>query len=121
MLRTVDSRLTADGTLYADLEQAGKAPVVRAAFARCPALTAGDHRPIPFIRWWLDGAPGSVGTVKGGASPLGRMMLLPRRSPTTRRIYGPATFPKARPPGDWKRIYLNRSWRVYAAPECRAA
>jgi hypothetical protein len=118
MLETVDRRITADGTLYADLREAGRAPAVRAAFATCAPLTAGDHRPIPFIRWWLNGPPGSVGTVAGGASPLGRMLLLPRRGPTTRRIYGPRTFPKVQPPAGWPLVYANRSWRVYAQPGC---
>jgi hypothetical protein len=46
------------------------------------------------------------------------MLLLPRRGPTTRRIYGPATFPKVAVPRGWSRVYRNRSWRVYAAPGC---
>jgi 4-amino-4-deoxy-L-arabinose transferase-like glycosyltransferase len=120
MLDTVDRRITADGVLYADLREAGQAPAVRAAFAACRPLTAGDHRPIPFVRWWLNGPPGSVGTVKGGASPLGRMLLLPRKGPTTRRIYGPRTFPRVAVPKDWETVYENRSWRVYAQPGCRA-
>jgi hypothetical protein len=73
---------------------------------------------MPFIRWWLDGAPGTVTTVEGGASPMGRMLLMPRKGPTTRRIYGPATFPKVTVPQGWSRVYRNRSWRVYAAPGC---
>jgi hypothetical protein len=118
LLDTVHRRIASDSTLYADLRAAGRAPAVRSAFARCAPLTAGDHRPIPFIRWWLDGPPGSVRTVEGAAAPLGRMLLLPRRGPTTRRIYGPRTFPKVTPPAGWDRIYGNRSWRVYAAPGC---
>jgi hypothetical protein len=46
------------------------------------------------------------------------MLLLPRHSRSTRRIYGPKTFPKVKPPRGWQRIYANRSWRVYAAPGC---
>jgi hypothetical protein len=118
MLRTVDRRISSDSVLYGDLRAAGQDARVRATFARCAPLTAGDHRPMPFIRWWLDGAPGTVTTVEGGASPLGRMLLLPRKGPTTRRIYGPATFPKVAVPQGWSRIYRNRSWRVYAAPGC---
>jgi hypothetical protein len=118
MLHTVGKRISSDSVLYGDLRAAGQAPAVRAAFARCAPLTAGDHRPIPFIRWWLDGDPGSVGTVKGGADPLGRMLLLPRHGPTTRRIYGPKTFPRVAVPAGWSRVYANRSWWVFAAPGC---
>jgi hypothetical protein len=120
-LRGVERRLDRDGAMYADLQRAGEAAPVRAVFARCAPLTAGDHRPIPFIRFWLDGDPGSVTTVEAGASRLGRMLLLPRRGPTTRRIYNARTFPAVRPPAGWERIYVNRSWRVYAAPGCVTA
>jgi hypothetical protein len=118
MLDTVGKRISSDSVLYGDLRAAGQAPVVRAAFARCAPLTAGDHRPMPFIRWWLDGPPGSVTTAEDGASPRGRMLLLPRKGPTTRRIYGPATFPKVSVPAGWIQVYRNRSWRVYRAPGC---
>jgi len=40
-------------------------------------------------------------TVKGGSSPLGQMLLMPRHSPTTRRIYGPKTFPHVQVPAGW--------------------
>lgn len=117
-LAGVERRLDRDGAMYAHLQAAAEAPAVRAAFAACAPLSAGDHRPVPFVRYWLDGEPGSVTTVEAGADPLGRMLLLPRRGPTTRRIYTPAEFPRARPPAGWERIHRNRSWRVYAAPGC---
>jgi hypothetical protein len=118
LLAGIERRVEADGRLYADLERAAKAPPVRAAFAVCAPLTSGDRRPIPFARWWLDGPPGSVNTVTGGASPMGRMLLMPRRGPTTRRIYGPATFPKVAIPAGQRLIYRNASWEVYAEPGC---
>jgi hypothetical protein len=118
MLSDMHRRLASDGTLYGDLRDAGQAAPVRAAFARCRPLTAGDHRPVPYIRWWLDGPPGSVGTLERDADGVGRMLLLPRRVRTTRRIYPPEIFPRTRPPAGWTGIYVNRSWRVYAAPGC---
>ena len=90
-----------------------------AAFARCPRLTAGDHRPIPFARFWLGGPPGSVSTVEGRASPMGDLLLMPRRARSTRRIYNAQTFPRVAVPPGWATVYENRSWRVYAAPSCR--
>jgi hypothetical protein len=120
MLHTVGKRISSDSVLYGDLRAATRAPQVRATFAHCAPLTAGDHRPMPFARWWLDGAPGSVTTVEGRTSPMGRMLLMPRKGPTTRRIYGPRTFPKVAVPAGWIRLYANRSWVVFAAPECAA-
>jgi hypothetical protein len=91
---------------------------VKAAFARCPDLTAGDHRPMPYVRYWLDGPPGSVSTVEGGASPMGDMLLMPVKGPTTRRIYPPHVYPQVTTPAGFTTIYENRSWRVSAAPRC---
>ena len=118
LLRTVDRRLDRDGTMYGDLQHAMEAPQVRAAFEACPDMTAGDHRPMPFARFWLDGAPGSVSTVEGEASPMGKLLLMPVKGPTTRRIYPPKVFPKVETPAGFTTIYANRSWRVSAAPEC---
>ena len=118
-LDQLDSRVRLDGTMYRHLERVGHSKRVRAAFERCAPLTAGDHRPIPFIRFWLGGGPGSVRTVERGVAPMGRIRLLPRRGPSTGRIYNkPQVFPKARPPAGYRQIFANRSWRVYAAPGC---
>ena len=118
LLRTVERRLDRDGVLYGDLQEAMEAPQVRAAFEACPELTAGDHRPMPFARFWLDGAPGTVSTVEGDASPMGKLLLMPVKGPTTSRIYPPKVFPKVETPEDFTTIYANRSWRVSAAPGC---
>jgi hypothetical protein len=117
-LETVERRATKDSVLYGDLQQAMEAPQVKAAFAACPDLTAGDHRPMPYARFWLDGAPGTVSTVEGDASPMGKLLLMPVKGPTTRRIYPPDIFPKVETPEDFTTIYANRSWRVSAAPGC---
>lgn len=117
-LQTVDRRVTLDGVLYRHLQRAAEAPRVRAAFANCGPVSTGDHRPIPFLRFWLGGDPGSVGTVASGASPMGRVLVLPRRGWSTRRIYNRETFPRIAKPAGMVRIYRNRSWRIYAEPGC---
>jgi len=119
LLAGVERRISNDGVLYGDLQDAMEAPQVRAAFAACPDLTAGDHRPMPFARFWLDGAPGTVTTVEGGASPMGELLLMPVRGRSTRRIYPPEVFPDVETPAGFTTIYANRSWRVSAAPDCR--
>jgi len=118
MLSGIERRLDLDGVLYGDLQQVAQAPAVRAAFAACPDLTAGDHRPMPYARFWLEGAPGTVSTVEAGASPMGRMLLMPVKGPSTRRIYPPGIYPEVATPSGWRTVYENRSWRVSAAPAC---
>ena len=90
--------------------------------SECGPITTGDHRPIPFLRFWLGGEPASVGTVASNASPMGRMLLLPRRAWTTRRVYNQraGTIPRVTVPEGYRMIYRNRSWRVLAAPGCVA-
>ena len=118
MLSGIERRLDVDGARYSDLQAAAEAPAVVNAFANCAPLTVGDHRPLPFVRFWLDGDPGSVTTVEGGADPMGGALLMPVRSYTTRRVYRGAEFPRVAIPAGWSTIYRNRSWRVYAPREC---
>lgn len=121
MIEGLDRRFEQDGRLYADLEEAGNAPELRRAFEACGGLSTAEHRPIPYIRWFLDGDPGSVGTIRNRASPLSQLLLIPRDVPNVRRFYR-ENYPRRtarRPPG-WRTLYANRSWKVYAAPSCRA-
>jgi hypothetical protein len=117
MLDGLRLRSSREGRFYGDLRRAGEAPSVRAAFARCAPLTTSDHRPIPYIRWWLDGDPGTVGTIENGASPVGKLVLTPRPVRLTRRFYQ-ENFPRYTPPPGYRKLYENHSWRVYAAPGC---
>lgn len=118
MLRALDHRLSSDGELYADLHAAAGAPAVRAAFGRCAPLSTADHRPIPHLRFWLGGPPGSVGTVRDGASPLGRILLVPRATALPKRLYKENFPADVKPPPSYTRVYENRSWRVWAQPGC---
>ena len=117
MLDGLRLRSEREGGFYRDLRRAGESPVVRDAFSRCAPLSASDHRPIPYIRWWLDGDPGSVGTVENGASPLGKLLLVPRRTKLASRFYQ-ENFPTYAPPPSYRKLYENRTWRVYSAPGC---
>jgi hypothetical protein len=119
MLRDLHKHMARNGKLYGDLEQLARAPVTRAAFTACGPLATADHRPIPYLRFWLGGNPGSVGTIENGLSPLGRLLVVPRRSRIATSFYGRA-FPHRtaqRPPG-WRTLYQDRSYRLYAAPGC---
>jgi hypothetical protein len=113
-LRTRSAR---EGALYTDLRRVGEDLRVRTAFAKCAPLAAADHRPVPYIRFWLGGAPDSVSTVEDGARPPGRMLLVPRRNEATTRFYR-AGFPSHVAPTSYQRVYENPTWRVYAARGC---
>jgi hypothetical protein len=117
MLSGLQLRSEREGGFYRDLRRVGESPRVRSAFASCAPLTASDHRPIPYIRYWLDGRPGSVGTVENGASPLGKLLLVPRRTKLAKHFYQ-GNFPTYAPPPSYAKLYENQTWRVYAAPGC---
>lgn len=117
MLDGLRLRSEREGGFYHDLRRVGESPAVRAAFSRCAPLSASDHRPIPYIRFWLDGDPGSVDTVENGASPLGRLLLVPRRTKLASRFYR-ENFPTYAPPPSYRKLYENRTWRIYGAAGC---
>ena len=117
MLDGLRTRSDREGKLYGDLREVGEAPAVRSAFARCAPLIASAHHPIPYIRWWLDGDPGSVGTIEDGQDPLGRLVLEPRRTFIPRWFFREGV-PLANAPPSYREVYSNRSWRVLAAPGC---
>jgi len=117
LLQALDKRFNRDGKFYADIRSVGRAAPVRAVAQACGPILAADHRPIPYLRYWLDGNPGSVGTTESGAR--GRVLLIPRDNVRNRLFYGPE-FPRLRPPPGSRVVFSNRSWKVFAAAGCRA-
>ncbi len=118
-LRGLHTRSEREGALYRDLRRLGENPRVRDAFDRCGPLSTTDHRPIPYIRWWLDGDPGSVGTTEKNASPRGKLLLGPRPTRLPRRFYQENLPAALEPlPKGWRILALNRSWRIYASGTC---
>jgi hypothetical protein len=117
MLDGLKDRLARDGKLYGDLRLVGRSASVRRAFSACQPISTADHRPIPHLRYWLDGRPGSVGTIEKDTSPLGGLLVVPRPTALVRRFYR-ENFPTVAAPPGYRRLYENRSWRVLAAPAC---
>jgi hypothetical protein len=114
MLDGLHTRVDRDGKFYGDLRKVAYAPAVRSAFAKCRPLLAADHRPVPYLRYWLGGKPGTVGTVEQGAYAPSAVLVVPRRTYYARRFYK-KNFPAAvQPPRGSPRIYENRTWRVFA-------
>jgi hypothetical protein len=116
-IRGLRARTAHEATFYRDLRRASESPPVHRAFAACPSLSVSDHRVLPFVRYWIGGRPGSVTTPERHSSPLGKLLMVPRRSRINTRIYG-RKLPKVLPPHNYRAVYENRSWRVYAAPTC---
>ena len=87
------------------------------AFDRCGKIATADHRPIPHLRWWIEGDPGSVAPVGTPEARGARVLLLPRRTRAMKRFYT-TKFPRVTAPAGYQRVYRNASWRVLAAPEC---
>ena len=118
MLSGLDDRLVYQGAYYRDLREVGRAPVVRDALDECGPVATADHRPIPHLRWWLEGDPGTVAPLSDRAATRGsRLTLLPRRTRQMRRFYR-ENFPAAARPAGSRLLYRNASWRVFAAPGC---
>jgi hypothetical protein len=117
LLNGLHKRVVRDGRFYGSMRAAAESQRVRDAFSLCAPLSASDHRPVPYLRYWLHGDPGSVNTVEKHKAPVGRILVLPRRSRTTTRFYQ-SNFPRVRAPAGYVQIYSNRSWRVMATPAC---
>jgi hypothetical protein len=117
LLRGLHTRVVREGAFYRSMRAAAESGRVRAAFSQCAPLSVADHRPVPYLRYWLHGDPGTVTTVEKHSDPLGRVLVLPRRSAATRRFYQ-SNFPPVMAPSGYVQIYANRSWRVLATPAC---
>ena len=115
------TRRDREARYYDSLRGVVESAPVRAAFERCPDLTASDHRPVPHVRWWLDGAPGTVRTTEDATSAPGSIFLTPRHSPFQRASYG-EDLPAATPPAGRRYVMVagNRHWTAWAVPGCRA-
>lgn len=107
-----------EARFYGGLRGIARSAPVQAAFAACPDVTASDHRPVPYLRWWLDGEPGSVRTIEDGTSAPGAIFVTPRPSKLQRVSYGDELPASTLPPG-YVPVRGNRHWRVGAKPECR--
>jgi hypothetical protein len=118
LLHGLRTRVVREGAFYRTMRAITKAPRVKRAFAACAPLSVADHRPVPYLRYWLHGDPGSVTTVEKHSDPLGRLLVVPRRSKVTMRFYRDDFPTGVRAPAGYTQIYANGSWRVLAAPGC---
>ena len=118
-IESVAIRSDREAVFYEDIRDVGEARVVREAFERCPEFSAADHRPVPYLRWWIDGNPLSINTVEPGYGPLRKLLLVPRETFYARRFYrGTGTYRRLKIPQRYTELYENRSWRVFADPSC---
>ena len=117
LLHGVENRIDLQGAYYRDLRSVGEAQAVRSAFDRCGKIATADHRPIPHLRWWIEGDPGSVAPVGTPEARGARVLLLPRRTPRDEALLHDEVPARDRA-RRLQRVYRNASWRVLAAPEC---
>jgi hypothetical protein len=117
LLSGLENRVDNNGRLYAGLRDLGRSGTVRAAVRRCGTISAADHRPVPYLRYWLGGNPGSVTTFEPGGSPRSDLLLFPRRVRVVRSFYR-VNLPRAKPPRRYRLVYRNAIWKLYGAPGC---
>ncbi len=113
----LERHMDVNSTLLTDLREVGEAPAVRERFAACGTISSIGHRPVPHLRFWLDGPPGSVRTVEGVDRRVGPLVLKPGDARGVWRFYRTQFSRVALPPG-YRQVFANRSWRVLAAPGC---
>ncbi|MEA2124996.1 MAG: hypothetical protein QOI80_1778, partial [Solirubrobacteraceae bacterium] len=85
LLGDLRDKTSLEGNRYRSLRALTRIEPVRKAFAACGPLATTDHRPEPYLRWWLDGDPGSVVTLEGGSARPGRLVVVPRPTRLQRR------------------------------------
>ena len=116
------SASTATGALYADLRARRRGAGGRARRSR-PAqpLSTADHRPIPYLRYWLGGDPGIGRDRRGHGQPARRAAARPAPHAHAQGASTRQNFPQGatRPAGLPRRSTANRSWRVLRAARRR--
>lgn len=104
--------------LIADIRLVAEDPTVRSRFAACGSFSSIGNRPVPDLRYALDGAPGSIHTVAGPVTAVDPLLLVPRPTKRMFPYYANVLSATKAPPG-YRQLYANDSWRVYAARACR--
>jgi hypothetical protein len=112
------TRLDHEHTNYTDLRLALRQPVVRDRFAQCGGtISVLGHKPVPDVRWWLEGRPGSVKIVEGRVRRVGPLLLAPRPTKQMWTLYR-KVFARVAPPAGYRPLFRNHSWIVYSTAGC---
>jgi MFS family permease len=106
-----------ESRFYGSLRNLAQSPAFDRAFAKCPDVVTSDHRPVPYLRWWLEGDPGTVGTLEDRTSPLRGIYVTPKPSLLMRVSYG-NELPKAKLPRGYELLGANRHWKVGTTAAC---
>ncbi len=108
------------GTIQKDLEDVADAPAVRRAYAACGRISTTDHRPVPALRFYVGGPPGSVQSAAAPGYPWAEIAVFPRTVDVARKFYN--RVPDLTPPASkrYTPILTTDYWVVYATPQCRA-
>jgi 4-amino-4-deoxy-L-arabinose transferase-like glycosyltransferase len=108
------------GTIQKDLETVADAPVFRRAYAECGRVSTTDHRPVPAMRFYVGGPPGSVQSSAAPGYPWAQIAIYPRTLDVARKFYN--RIPDMTPPPRmrYQRVLTTDHWVLYVTPECAA-
>jgi hypothetical protein len=108
------------GTIQKDLERVADARVFTRAYAACGRVSTTDHRPVPALRYYVGGPPGSVQSAAAPGYPWAEIAIYPRTLDVARKFYN--RVPDMTPPAHMKyrRVLTTDHWVLYATPECVA-
>lgn len=109
------------GTIQKDLEDVADSAAFRAHYEACGRLSTTDHRPVPALRHYVGGPPGSVQSAGAPGYPWAEIAIFPRTTDVARKFYN--RIPKLTPPASkrYTRILTTDYWVVYTTPECKVA
>jgi hypothetical protein len=105
----------------ADLHDLVGERTVERVLADCGTLYVPNHRPVPNLAYWTGRRPGDIHVPAAGERlPDDGLFVAPANERAAElSILDPRdpSVPATPPPG-WSRVDGNRSWNMYAAPDC---
>ncbi len=108
------------GTIQKGLEDVADAPAFVKAYAACGRVSTTDHRPVPALRYYVGGPPGSVQSAAATGYPWAQIAVYPRTLDDARKFYN--RIPDMTPPAHmrYRKILVTDYWVLYVTPECVA-
>jgi hypothetical protein len=89
---------------------------------RCGDVFVPNHRPVPAIAYWADRRPSEIHSAARVRPSRDGVFIAPRPEVEQLSILDPRdpTRPATAVPAGYSLVTANRSWRLYAGPDCAA-